>query len=89
MNALRKWWDEEPIATRVGPIVALVAGYLVYRGVIDTQTQELVVGIAAILFGGTAVAAARSKVFAEARLPGIVLDFLRGGRSDLPGSGRD
>ncbi len=89
MNALKRWWNEEPIATRVGPIVVLVAGYLVYRGVIDAQTQELIVGIAAVLFGGTAVAAARSKVFATANLPGMVLDFLRGRRSDLPGNGRD
>ncbi len=89
MNALRKWWNEEPIATRVGSIIILVAGYLVYRGVIDTQTQDLIVGIAAILFGGAGVVAARSKVFATAKLPGLVLDFLRGRRAELPGSERD
>lgn len=89
MNALKRWWDEEPIATRLGPVVALIAGYLVYRGVIDTQTQELVVGIVAILFGGAGVAAARSKVFAAAKLPGMVLDFLHGHRGDLPGSESD
>lgn len=81
MNALKKWWNEEPIATRVGPVVVLVAGYLVYKGIIDATTEELIVGVAAVLLGGGALASARATVYPFAKLPGVVLDLLRGNRT--------
>ena len=80
MNALKKWWNEEPIATRLGPVIVLVAGYLVYKGIIDATTEELVIGIAAALFGGTALVSARASVSPLAKLTGAALDLLRGSR---------
>lgn len=80
MNALKKWWNEEPIATRVGPVVALIAGYLLYKGVIDAATEELVIGIVGVLLGGSALVSARSTVFPLAKLGAAALDAIRGDR---------
>lgn len=79
MTALKKWWNEEPIATRIGPVVVLLVGYLVTKGVIDEATQELVIGIAAALLGGGALLAARAKVSPLAKLIVAASDMLRGG----------
>lgn len=85
MNALKKWWNEEPIATRLGPVIVLVAGYLVYKGIIDATTQELIIGVAAALLGGGALASARASVSPLAKLTGAALDLIRGNRtSDGP-----
>lgn len=51
----------EPVATRVGPALALVAAYLFARGVIDASTADLIAGLVAILGGGGVVALARAK----------------------------
>lgn len=80
MTALKKWWNEEPVATRVGPVVALIAGYLLYKGVIDAATEDLVIGIAGVLFGGTALLSARSTVLPLAKLGAAALDAIRGER---------
>ncbi|MBF6363220.1 hypothetical protein IU447_24190 [Nocardia farcinica] len=82
MTALKKWWNDEPVATRVGPLIVLIAGYLVYRGVIDETTQELIIGIAAILLGGGAVAVARAKVSPLAKLTDAALDLIRPDKGD-------
>jgi len=80
MTALKRWWAEEPIATRVGPVVLLIVGYLVTKGVVDEATEELIVGIAGLLFGGGALLTARAKVWPEIKLPAAVLDLIRGDR---------
>ncbi|MEV0367500.1 hypothetical protein [Nocardia fusca] len=81
MNALKKWWNEEPVAVRVGPIVVLVAGYLVYKGIIDATTEELIIGVAAALLGGGALVSARASVSPLAKLTGAALDLIRGNRA--------
>lgn len=78
MNALKRWWNEEPIATRIGPVVVLIAGYLVTKGVIDEVTEELVIGIVGFLFGGGALLAARAKVSPLSKLIAAASDALRG-----------
>ncbi|MGI5223073.1 hypothetical protein [Nocardia sp. CA-290969] len=80
MTALKKWWNEEPIASRIGPVVALIAGYLLYKGVIDAATEELVIGVVGLLLGGTALVSARSTVFPFAKLGAAALDAIRGER---------
>lgn len=80
MNALRRWWAEEPVATRVGPIVVLIVGYLVTKGLVDEAAEELIIGIATALLGGGALLTARAKVWPEIKLPAAVLDLIRGDR---------
>ncbi|WP_280455634.1 hypothetical protein [Nocardia brasiliensis] len=77
MNALRKWWNEEPLATRVGPVVVLVVGYLVSKGFVDHATEDLIIGIAAAILGGGALVTARAKVWPELKLPAAVRALLR------------
>ncbi|RBO87016.1 hypothetical protein [Nocardia puris] len=62
MNRLRQLLADEPLLTRVGPAVALLVAYLLARGVIDSSTADLVVGIVGVLVGGGVMASARSKV---------------------------
>jgi hypothetical protein len=62
VNQIRKWLRDEPIATRVGPAVVLVAGYLLARGVIDADTADLIVALVALVAGGGAVLGARALV---------------------------
>lgn len=62
MTRLRRWWDEEPVATRIGPALVALAVYLAAREQIDSDTLDLIVALVTILGGGGAVAAARAKV---------------------------
>jgi hypothetical protein len=62
MNHVRKWLRDEPIAARVGPAVVLLAGYLLARGVIDTDTADLVVALVGLVAGSGAVVGARALV---------------------------
>jgi hypothetical protein len=59
---MRELLAGEPVATRMGPAVALVAAYLFARGVIDASTADLIAGLVAILGGGGVLALARAKV---------------------------
>lgn len=68
MNRLRTLFREEPIATRVGPAVVLIAGYLLTRGVIDSDTADLITALVALIAGGGAVVGARALVFPMAKL---------------------
>ncbi|MFI6215624.1 hypothetical protein ACIBCD_26835 [Nocardia brasiliensis] len=77
MNALRKWWNEEPLAARVGPVVVLVVAYLVSKGFVDHATEDLIIGIAMAILGGGALVTARAKVWPEMKLPAAVRDLLR------------
>lgn len=56
------WLDSEPIRTRVYPVLVVVAGYLAVKGVLDSDTASLVLGLAAALVGGVATEAGRARV---------------------------
>jgi hypothetical protein len=52
--------DVEPILTRIGPVVVVLVGYLLARGIVDRDTYDLVVALAGVLIGGGAITTARS-----------------------------
>lgn len=59
---LQQLLGDEPVITRVGPVIVLVAAFLAARGLLDGSTVELIVGIVAALGGGGALITARGKV---------------------------
>ena len=61
---------DEPVLTRIGPAIALLAGYLVTRGVLDGDTGQLIAALVTVLGGGGALAAARGLVTPMSRLGG-------------------
>lgn len=62
MNGLRKAFREEPILTRVTPVLSLLAAYLIGRYVVDAELADLLLGIVGILLGGGGALWARSAV---------------------------
>jgi hypothetical protein len=71
----------EPLASRVGPALLLVVGYLVTRGVIDNDLGQLIAAVVTILIGGSALAAARALVTPMSKL---YSDEHRGVDPELP-----
>lgn len=68
MDKVLSWLDSEPVATRVGPVVLLIVGYLLTKGTVDQDTTDLVLGIVAAILGVGGVAAARGAVIPIASL---------------------
>ncbi|WP_280410678.1 hypothetical protein [Nocardia asiatica] len=72
MSALANWIKAqlkgEPLATRVGPALLLIVGYLVTRGVIDDDLGQLIAAVVTLLLGGGALAAARALVTPMSKL---------------------
>lgn len=62
------WFESEPVATRVGPAVLVIVGYLLYKGTIDQNTATLMVGLVGAIFGVGGIAAARAAVVPLAKL---------------------
>lgn len=85
MRALVDWINAqlkgEPLATRIGPALLLVVGYLVTRGVIDDDLGQLIAAVVTVLVGGTALAAARALVTPMSKL---YSDERRGVDPELP-----
>ncbi|MGY2019408.1 hypothetical protein [Nocardia gipuzkoensis] len=96
MSTLADWIKAqlkgEPLATRVGPALLLIVGYLVTRGVIDGDLGQLIAAVVTVLVGGSALAAARALVTPMSKL---YSDEHRGVDPALPfiryreGEGRD
>jgi len=61
--------DSEPVRTRLYPVVVILIGYLVTRGVLDNDTANLVASIAAAILGVGAVEATRVAVVPKAMMP--------------------
>lgn len=61
----------EPLVAAVGPVVILVAGYLLARGWLDSDTAQLIIGVVTAIGGGGAVLGARALVTPTAKLPDI------------------
>ncbi|MGY1945347.1 hypothetical protein [Nocardia asiatica] len=53
---------DEPVIKTIGPAVVAIAAYLVTRGVIDSDTGQLIAAVIAALGGGGAIAMARAFV---------------------------
>jgi hypothetical protein len=85
MSALVDWIKAqlkgEPLATRVGPALLLIVGYLVTRGVLDEDLGQLIAAVVTVLIGGTALAAARALVTPMSKL---YSDERRGVDPELP-----
>ena len=56
------FWKREPVRTAVYPTIVIVAAFLAQRGMVDGDTKELVLAIAALILGGLGIEVARSKV---------------------------
>lgn len=52
----------EPVRAALYPIIALIVGFLVARGVVDGETGAFVLALAALILGALGVEVARSKV---------------------------
>ncbi|AHH16598.1 hypothetical protein NONO_c17980 [Nocardia nova SH22a] len=69
MNTLRKWLAEEPIATRLGPVIVAFVAYLVARGVVSSDDIDQIAAIVAALGGVGGIFGARALVKPMAKLP--------------------
>lgn len=52
----------EPVRAAIYPLVVLVVGFCVARGVIDGETAAFVLAVAALILGALGVEIARSQV---------------------------
>ncbi|MDL9944169.1 hypothetical protein QSJ19_00950 [Gordonia sp. ABSL11-1] len=75
MELLSKLKASEPVRLYLYPILVILIGYGVYRGVVDDSVATLVVIPAlGVLLGIPATEAARAKVTPQAKLPDVVAD---------------
>lgn len=73
MELLSKLKASEPVRLYLYPILVILIGYGVYRGVVDDSVATLVVIPAlGVLLGIPATEAARAKVTPQAKVPDIV-----------------
>lgn len=63
MDALKKLLGDEPLITRLGPVILAIVAYLVTRGVVDTDTADLITAVVVAIGGGGLLAAARGIVW--------------------------
>lgn len=52
----------EPVRAALYPIIVLIVAFLAQRGMVDGDTKELVLAIAALILGAFGIEVARSKV---------------------------
>lgn len=52
----------EPVRAALYPIIVLIVAFLGQRGMVDGDTKELVLAIAALILGAFGIEVARSKV---------------------------
>lgn len=52
----------EPVRAALYPIIVLIVAFLAQRGMVDGDTKELVLAVAALILGGLGIEVARSKV---------------------------
>lgn len=67
---IKQLFGDEPVITRIGPVIALLATYLVARGLLDSDTGQLIVGIIGAIGGSGLLVSARSAVYAESKADG-------------------
>ncbi|MFC9769076.1 hypothetical protein [Rhodococcus jostii] len=72
MNVLRTLRNSEPVRLYVYPILAVLIGILVARGVIDAEAADLITGAVALILGVGATEAARAKVTPAGRVTDAV-----------------
>lgn len=65
----------EPVARNLSPVLLAAAAYLVWRD--GGDPADIIAALVVALGGGTAVVAARAKVFPAVKLPQAVLDLIR------------
>ncbi|MGV9742883.1 hypothetical protein [Nocardia farcinica] len=65
MNRIKALVATEPILTRLTPVLGLLAVYLIGKYVADAELADLLLGIAAVVLGGGAMASARSRVWVQ------------------------
>jgi hypothetical protein len=65
---IKRLLGDEPVVKTLGPAVVAIAAYLVTRGVIDSDTGQLIAAIIAALGGGGAIAIARAMVTPMSKL---------------------
>lgn len=69
MNAVKKWFTHEPIATQIGPVVVAFVAYLVARGVVSSDDIDQIAAIVAAVGGVGGIFGARALVAPTAKLP--------------------
>lgn len=63
----------EPLRLAVYPVLVLVAGILVTRGVLDSDAANLVIAAVALLLGIPATEVARAKVTPQAQVKDVIV----------------
>lgn len=76
MTILSKLRNSEPVRLYVYPILAVLVGVLVARGVIDDQAADLITGAVALILGVGAAEAARAKVTPAGKVAEAVSDVV-------------
>ncbi|WP_072689248.1 hypothetical protein [Rhodococcus marinonascens] len=74
MSILTTLRESEPVRLYVYPILVVLVGVLLARGVIDAQIADLITAAATGILGITAAEAARAKVTPAARVAEAVVD---------------
>lgn len=54
--------SREPVRAAIYPLVALIVGFLVARGIVDGETGAFILAVVALVLGAFGVEIARSKV---------------------------
>lgn len=70
LNSMMSLIRSEPIRTILYPLLAILVGVLVARGVVDQSGADIITGIVAALLGIPAAEAARMRVTPVAKLGG-------------------
>jgi len=73
MSSILDKLRSEPVRTILYPLVVILFGVLVTRGIIDSSTAGILAAVVAALLGVTATETARAKVVPLAKLPDIPL----------------
>ncbi len=69
MNAILSTVRSEPIRTILYPLLAILVGVLVARGVVDQSGADIITGVVAALLGIPAAEAARNRVTPWPKIP--------------------
>lgn len=72
MKFLAKLKDSEPLRLYVYPVLVVLLGVAVTRGVVDQSVADMLLPLVGLLIGVPAVEIARAKVTPQAKLPDIV-----------------
>lgn len=67
LDSVNRLVTNEPLLTRVGPVLLAVVAYLATKAYIDTDTANLITAVLAALIGGTGLVTARALVTPDAK----------------------